>query len=69
MALIEPKRIKEAVEVLTGELGRAPTYHDLEHYFGLRSPQHARYYIKKAVEAGLVKIDAQRQPHWLEVTV
>lgn len=66
MALIQPKQIKEAVLALTRELGRAPTYHDVESYFGLKSPQHARYYIKKAVEAGLIKIDAERQPYWLE---
>ena len=67
MARIEPKQIKAAVERLTDELGKAPTYHDLSKHFGLKSPAHVRYYIKKAVEAGLVYIDGDRQPHWIEV--
>jgi len=67
MALIKPAQIKDAIKKLTEQLGRAPTYHDVTDHFGLKSPQHARYYIKQAVEAGLVEIDAERQPHWLRV--
>lgn len=67
MALIKPNQIKDAVKALTEQLGRAPTYHDITEHFGLRSPQHARYYIKQAAEAGLIAIDSERKPFWLRV--
>ena len=67
MGLLTTKQIKEAVRQLTLDLGRSPTYQDLTDFFGLRSPQHARYYISKAEQSGAVRIDRQRQPHWLRV--
>jgi hypothetical protein len=67
MALINPTQIKAAITQLTAELGRASTYHDVKEHFGLRSPQHARYYIKQAVDAGLIEIDFERKPFWLRV--
>jgi hypothetical protein len=59
--------IRTAVEKLTEDLGKAPTYNDLSDYFCLRSSAHVRYYTKKAVDAGLICIDGDRQPHWIEV--
>ena len=66
MELLTTKQILEAVRELTESLGRPPTFRDLESFFNLKSPSHARYYVRKAEEAGAVVVDDRRSPYWIE---
>tara|TARA_B100001173_G_scaffold305287_1_gene310476 strand:+ start:1285 stop:1491 length:207 start_codon:yes stop_codon:yes gene_type:complete len=66
VARITTQQIRDAVVEVSRDKGRPATYEDVQHYFGMSFPQHARYYVRLAVEAGLIKVDRERQPHWLE---
>ena len=68
MARIESKQMREAVKKLMEELGRAATYKDLSDHFSLNSAAHARYYVTKAEEDGVITVDRTRQPHWVSAS-
>ena len=66
MERLSTQQVKDAVKELTRKLKRPPTFNEVKDFFELGSKAHARYYVIKAVEAGVLSIDDRRSPHWIE---
>ncbi len=64
MVRIRPNDIWNCVSTLVS-CDMQPTYRAISDYFKLRSASHAKYYVDKAVAAGMVTVDKERQPHYV----